>query len=142
MDTAEGFQCSTVQGPIPAVCGHTSSQDKATGRLAGKQLHPSACMDWIIARADASVGSQGQALTDMLSLFLLPNFVLQLAYSNPSAAEGWTPGPQPEVLMGVCASDSRLGLRALKDWCQAMDLEYVMPDCKVRKAEEYLPHPR
>jgi hypothetical protein len=37
--------------------------------------------------------------------------------------------------MGVCASDSRLGLRALRDWCQAMDLEYVMPDCKVWQAD-------
>jgi hypothetical protein len=37
--------------------------------------------------------------------------------------------------MGVCASDSRLGLRALRDWCQAMDVEYVMPVCKVWQAD-------
>lgn len=60
---------------------------------------------------------------------------LQLAYENPSPAEGWGAASAaqsgPDVLMGVCASDSRLGLRALRDWCQALQLEYVMPDCKV-----------
>jgi hypothetical protein len=38
--------------------------------------------------------------------------------------------------MGVCASDSRLGLRALRDWCQALQLEYVMPDCKVGDTQQ------
>lgn len=57
--------------------------------------------------------------------------LLQLAFNNPCAAENWNPAPQPEVMLGVCAGDSRLGLRALRDWCQALNLEYVIPDCRV-----------
>lgn len=57
--------------------------------------------------------------------------LMQLAFNNPCVAENWNPEPQPEVMLGVCAGDSRLGLRALRDWCQALDLQYVMPDCRV-----------
>lgn len=56
---------------------------------------------------------------------------MQLAYSSPSIDAGWNPASNKDVLLGVVASDVRLGLRALRDWCQALQLPYVHPDCKV-----------
>lgn len=58
---------------------------------------------------------------------------VQLAYLHPCAEESWSPSPSPEVLLGVVASEARLAVRALRDWCQALGLQYVQPDCKVRK---------
>eukprot|EP00877_Chromochloris_zofingiensis_P015163 jgi/Chrzof1/9900/Cz04g20050.t1 len=59
---------------------------------------------------------------------------MQLAYSSPSIDAGWNPASNKDVLLGVVASDVRLGLRALRDWCQALQLPYVHPDCKVTGA--------
>lgn len=61
---------------------------------------------------------------------------LQLIYGQPCAAEGWNPGAAGarEVLLGVVASDGRLALRALRDWCAALGLEFLQPDCRVAGA--------
>lgn len=56
---------------------------------------------------------------------------LMLAYQHPNTEESWNPALNPEVLLGIVASESRLAIRALRDWCQALELEYVQPDCKV-----------
>lgn len=59
--------------------------------------------------------------------------VLQLAYHNPNSEESWNPGLGREVLLGIVASELRLAVRALRDWCAALELNYVQPDCKVAK---------
>jgi hypothetical protein len=57
---------------------------------------------------------------------------MQLVYSQPCVEENWSCEPPPDVLMGVVASDSRLGMRALRDWCQALGLPYMQPENRVR----------
>jgi hypothetical protein len=56
----------------------------------------------------------------------------QLVYSQPCVEEHWSSEPPPDVLMGVVASDSRLGVRALRDWCQALGLPCLQPENRVR----------
>ena len=36
------------------------------------------------------------------------------------------------LLMGIMASDVRLALRGFRDWCEALGLEYVIPENRVR----------
>jgi hypothetical protein len=55
---------------------------------------------------------------------------VQLAYAHPYPEESWMPSSRPEVLLGVVASEGRLAVRALRDWCLALGLQYVTPDCK------------
>jgi hypothetical protein len=35
------------------------------------------------------------------------------------------------LLLGIMASDVRLAMRGFRDWCQALELEYVLPDNRV-----------
>lgn len=55
----------------------------------------------------------------------------QLAYLEPRPDAGWAPHLNPEVLLGVVAGDARTALRALRDWCGALELPFAQPDCKV-----------
>lgn len=56
-------------------------------------------------------------------------------YAKPNPEFGWSPVPvdpeqgqeQPPVMMGVCASNIRTAVRAYRDWCQALGVEFVMP---------------
>jgi hypothetical protein len=73
----------------------------------------------------------GQIEPGDLAVLWCQSLLVQLAYSNQCAAEGWNPAGAPEVLLGVVASDNRLGLRALRDWCAALGLEYILPDSRV-----------
>lgn len=66
-----------------------------------------------------------------------PLCFLQIAYQNTNLEESWNPASNPEVLLGVVASEGRLAVRALRDWCQALGVEYVQPDCKVWHAHAY-----
>jgi hypothetical protein len=59
---------------------------------------------------------------------------LQLVYSQPCIEESWSCEQPPDVLMGVVASDSRLGVRALRDWCEALQLPFLQPENRVRAA--------
>ncbi|WIA31812.1 hypothetical protein OEZ86_002679 [Tetradesmus obliquus] len=59
---------------------------------------------------------------------------LMLVYSQPCVEEAWACEPPPDVLMGVVASDSRLGVRALRDWCEALGLPYLQPENRVQGA--------
>jgi len=58
---------------------------------------------------------------------------LLTAYSQPYIPDGWNPAisKTPDVLLGIMASDSRLAVRALRDWCQALGLPYAVPDSRV-----------
>ncbi len=56
---------------------------------------------------------------------------VQAVYQSSNAAVGWSPGGSREVLLGVLASDARVAVRALRDWCQALGLPYMVPECKV-----------
>lgn len=55
---------------------------------------------------------------------------LQVAAAAPYAAAGWNPeaaassSAVPEVLLGVVASDVRLAVRSLRDYCQALGLPF------------------
>jgi hypothetical protein len=55
----------------------------------------------------------------------------QAVYASTHMAVSWSPGR--EVLLGVLSSDARVAVRALRDWCQALGLPYVVPQCKVRR---------
>jgi hypothetical protein len=58
---------------------------------------------------------------------------LLVAASAPLPAAGWVhdADPQPEVLIGVVASDVRLAVRALRDYCAALGLDFVTPESRV-----------
>ncbi|KAK9840842.1 hypothetical protein WJX81_008459 [Elliptochloris bilobata] len=46
----------------------------------------------------------------------------------PHAACSWDPRVRPSgVLLGVLASDVRLAVRALRDFCAALDTEFLLP---------------
>jgi len=55
------------------------------------------------------------------------------AYSTFNTNSGITPSPDtiPDVLLGVMSSDVRLAVRALRDWCDSLGLEFVMPSPRV-----------
>jgi hypothetical protein len=57
----------------------------------------------------------------------------QAAYVEPWPDAGWVPHLNPDVLLGVVAGDARLAVRALRDWCGALELPFVTPECKVRE---------
>lgn len=57
---------------------------------------------------------------------------LMTVYSTPNVGSAWNPtAPDVMVLMGIMASDVRLAVRGLRDWCDALGLEYVAPEVKV-----------
>lgn len=62
---------------------------------------------------------------------LTPPPTLQAVYQSSNAAVGWNPGGSRGVLLGVLASDARVAVRALRDWCQALELPYMVPECQV-----------
>jgi hypothetical protein len=39
--------------------------------------------------------------------------------------------PPADVIVGVTASDARVAVRALRDWCAALDLPYVQPEVRL-----------
>lgn len=55
---------------------------------------------------------------------------VQVAAAAPHAPAGWNPeaaassSAAPEVLLGVVASDVRLAVRSLRDYCQALGLPF------------------
>ncbi|KAL4444597.1 hypothetical protein ABPG77_002414 [Micractinium sp. CCAP 211/92] len=62
---------------------------------------------------------------------------LLVAAAAPYAPAGWNPeaaassSAVPEVLLGVVASDVRLAVRSLRDYCQALGLPFQMPESRV-----------
>ena len=59
--------------------------------------------------------------------------VLQTAAAAPHAACGWAPSANPPcLLLGVLASDVRLAVRALRDFCAALGSEFLLPEPDVR----------
>ena len=56
----------------------------------------------------------------------LPPSCAQVAAAAPYTPAGWNPeaAEAPEVLLGVLASDVRLAVRALRDYCQALGLPF------------------
>jgi hypothetical protein len=57
-----------------------------------------------------------------------------MVYVEPRPEAGWAPHLNPDVLVGLVAGDARTALRALRDWCGALELAYVQPECKVPDA--------
>ncbi|PRW60311.1 DUF1824 domain-containing [Chlorella sorokiniana] len=57
---------------------------------------------------------------------------LLVAASAPHVEAGWNPAgaEQPEVLLGVVASDVRLAVRSLRDYCQSLGLPFRMPESR------------
>ncbi|KAI8463525.1 MAG: hypothetical protein J3K34DRAFT_143479 [Monoraphidium minutum] len=60
---------------------------------------------------------------------------LLVAYAEPWPEGGWAPQPDAEVLLGLVAGDARAAVRALRDWCGALGLDYKLPESKVPGAE-------
>lgn len=63
---------------------------------------------------------------------------LLTAVAFPNAAIGWDPSSStdeiPEVLLGVLASDARLAVRALRDYCTALNVPFFVPESRVPNA--------
>lgn len=57
---------------------------------------------------------------------------LLLVAAHPWAPAGYT--SDTGVLLGVVASDVRLGVRSLRDYCDALGLNFVMPTSRVPNA--------
>ena len=49
--------------------------------------------------------------------------------AHPDAS--WDPA-SPDLLLGVLSSDVRMAVRAMRDWTQALDVEFVPPVSRVR----------
>ena len=48
---------------------------------------------------------------------------------TPWVAAGWDPA-QGGLLVGIVAGDVRIAIRALRDWSQALGLEFVQPEVR------------
>jgi len=58
---------------------------------------------------------------------------VQAVAAEPRAAFGWDPGAAPAaLLLGVLASDARLAVRALRDFCGALRTDFLLPAPSVR----------
>ncbi len=58
---------------------------------------------------------------------------MQAVAAEPRAAFGWDPGAAPAaLLLGVLASDARLAVRALRDFCGALRTDFLLPAPSVR----------
>lgn len=62
---------------------------------------------------------------------------VQTAAAAPHAACGWAPSADPlakppSLLLGVLASDARLAVRALRDFCAALGAKFLLPEPDVR----------
>jgi hypothetical protein len=55
---------------------------------------------------------------------------LDVALAHHWPEMGWNPHDK-DILLGVLASDVRLAVRALRDWCDACDVDYIAPVSRV-----------
>lgn len=62
--------------------------------------------------------------------------LLLRAYRAPYPEAGWSGGCNgtSTVLIGLMASDIKMGLRALRDYCEALEVEFMLPEVKVAGA--------
>ncbi|KAL4529992.1 hypothetical protein Ndes2437B_g08479 [Nannochloris sp. 'desiccata'] len=54
-----------------------------------------------------------------------------------AAAHPWPPAGyslESEILLGVLASDIRLGVRSLRDYCAALGLEFILPTSRINNS--------
>lgn len=56
---------------------------------------------------------------------------LLIAASNSYPELGWVHDADPEVLLGIMASDIRVAVRCLRDYCQALGLSFLLPTSRV-----------
>lgn len=56
---------------------------------------------------------------------------LRVARECSNTEVGWD-ADSPSLMLGVLASDVRLGMRALRDWTQAMGMPALTPEIRVR----------
>jgi hypothetical protein len=57
---------------------------------------------------------------------------LLLAASHPWPEAGYS--LDSEILLGVLASDVRLGVRSLRDYCAALNLDFILPTSRIPNA--------
>ncbi|KAF8070989.1 hypothetical protein HT031_001070 [Scenedesmus sp. PABB004] len=114
-----------------AQAGGSSSAPSAPGASP-----PEVLTAWAALKAFTAAEFRGQAQAYLGSAASRAQLrdALMLAYARPCPEEAWTPATRPEVLLGVVASEARLAVRALRDWCGALGLEFVQPECKVEGA--------
>lgn len=63
----------------------------------------------------------------------------QVGATNAWPEAGWDPAAQPSTMMlGVLSSDVRMAVRALRDYADALNLEFVMPKSRVGPARSLL----
>jgi hypothetical protein len=48
-------------------------------------------------------------------------------YGSPHPPLNWVSPGDTGVLLGIMASEARLAVRALRDWCQVLDMPFVLP---------------
>lgn len=78
-------------------------------------------------------GAAAQQLLDSKEKRARLREALLVAAASPHAPSGWDPhSAQPQgMLMGILSSDVRLGVRALRDYCQALGLPFKLPESRV-----------
>lgn len=88
---------------------------------------------WTLLRRLNQLDVQGQA--EAITASAEERQKLRLALLSvrnaPEPEFGWNPDA-PDLMMGLLASDVRLGVRALRDWTQAMQVAFKMPESRVR----------
>ena len=111
---------------------------------------PSTAAAWKMLRefSAAEFRKQGRAWTDTADKRAALRAALMDAYRLPAPADsgyGWAGAgagagageaaaagrPPTDVIVGVTASDVRLALRALREWCEALGLPYVQPEVRL-----------
>lgn len=61
---------------------------------------------------------------------------VQVVANRPVQAAGWDPGRQPrDLIIAVLASDLRLAVRSLRDYCDALGVEFIRPVSRVAGAD-------
>lgn len=147
---------STWPGPAPPLVGppththhiRTPQRLLTTSPAARDVLRPSAPDLAVASRADLTVEDawallheltrqdvRGQAAKLLGSADKRRRLrdALLIAASSSLPSAGWVhdADPAPEVLLGLMASDVRLAVRALRDWCAALGLPLVAPVSRV-----------
>jgi hypothetical protein len=85
---------------------------------------------WLVEYTRLDFQGKAQELRDSKSQRERIRFALQRVMAEPNAEAGWSP-QNPEVLIGIVTSDVRLGVRALRDWAQAFNADYIIPEVRV-----------
>ena len=96
--------------------------------------HLTQCLQaWALLRAFNKADAKGNAAAYTADATAKSQLraVLQHAREHSNPGIGWD-SDSPALMLGILASDVRLGMRALRDWTQAFGLPMLTPEIRVR----------